>query len=139
MLLDKELVILVVFQVVRLLHGLLLDPAKGLAEFADKHCLCQASRNGIGSQELVELLHLSLVHAQTTDCIHRQLFLAEAAVAVVLNDVVVLVAHRKRALHGGLCYSVPVRVELLHQPLFQPVQPLFPHRVSDLKFIKFKL
>ena len=77
------------------LQGLLFDATEGFAKFTNKVVLFQVGRDVVLSQQDVHLLHLLAAHPQGANTTHGQFPLAEAAVAVELNERVVFVAHRE--------------------------------------------
>ena len=118
-----------VLQVIRL-QGLLLDATECFAKFANKVVLLQVSRNVILPQQNVHLLHLLAGHPEGADPAHGELPLAEAAVAVELDESVVFAAHGEDRLHRGLVDLLPVQAHLLTQLLLEADQPLFRHLVG---------
>ena len=119
-----------ILEIVRLERPLL-DRAERLAVFAQKVVLLQVGRYVVLPEEKVELLHLLLGHAEDADGPHGQLLGAEAAVAEVLDEAVVLGAHVKGGLDRGPGHLVPVETHLLDQLLLEPDEPLLGHCVGD--------
>ena len=121
MFLVKVLVVLSVPQVVWVGCRLLLDTAKRLTQLANDHVVHESRRNVVGSKKVVELGDLGLGHAEAANAAHGQLPSAEAALAVVVNGGVVLVAHGERGLHGSLIDPVPVHDQFSHEFFLEAV------------------
>ena len=96
-----------IFQVIWL-QRFLLDPAECFAEFADKVVLLEVGRDVVLPQQDVHLLHLLAGHPQGADPTHAQLPLAKAAVAVEVDQGVVLGADGEGGLDRGFVHFVPV-------------------------------
>ena len=96
-----------VLQVIRL-QRFLFDSTESFAKFAHKVVLLEVGGDVVLPQQDVHLLNLLVAHAQGADAPHSQLPLAQAAVAVELDQDVVFGTDGERGLDTGLLHFFPV-------------------------------
>ena len=127
----KGFVSFVVLQVIRL-QRFLFDSTESFAKFAHEVVLLEVGGDVVLPEQHVHLLHLLVSHAQCADPAHRQLPLAQAAIAVKLDRSIVLGTNWEGSLDTGLLDLLPVQAKLLTQLLSQPHQPFLGHGSGHL-------